>query len=454
MANQEHWLFDRIRSHAEKPALVSKGQNYSYADLSNVAELSFTQVVSDFPAGAVVILQSDYSFQSVALFLALLKNCNIIVPVATALEEEVQLRIQESYADYCVTPHENGSYRYTKINNDTSKHPLITKIIGEGHAGLILFSSGSVGKPKAMIHDLTTLALTFANKRQKSICMMVFLMFDHIGGMNTLLNALSMGSHMVFPDIREPDHVAGLIEKYKVRVLPASPTFLNLMVMASVQEKRDLSSLRMITYGTETMPQTLLNRLKELFPRTRLLQTFGTSETGIANVISKSSSSAYMRIEDPNCEHKIVNGELWLRSKTQISGYLNASSDSFTEDGWFNTGDLVEVNENGFFKVVGRSNEVINVGGEKVLPSEIEGVLLQMSEIDDCVVYSKPNAITGQTVAANIVTCDPIAPRELRKLIRFFCRERLAAYKVPTTVKIIDHVDFSARFKKVRKNNG
>lgn len=454
MADKENWLFEKIRAHADKPALVSQNQEYTYAELADVAGHFIDQMAADFPPGAVIILQSDYNFRSIALFLALLENRNIIVPVATGLEEEIRQRIQESYADFIVKPVEDGGYSFEGTGNDGPKHPLINKIVGQGHAGLVLFSSGSVGKPKAMIHDLTQLALTFFDKRQKSITMLVFLMFDHIGGLNTLLNALSMGSRMVFPDVREPDHIAGLIERYQVQVLPASPTFLNMMVMTSVHEKHDLSSLRMITYGTETMPETLLSRLKALFPKTRLLQTFGTSETGIANVKSQSSSSAYMQIEDPNCEHKIVDGELWLRSKTQISGYLNASSDSFMENGWFNTGDLVETNADGYFKVVGRSKEVINVGGEKVLPSEIEGVLLEMSQIDDCVVYSKPSAITGQTVVANVVVSAPIEPRELRKLIRVFCGQKLAAYKVPTVVSIVDHVEFGARFKKVRKNNG
>jgi len=66
---------------------------------------------------------------------------------------------------------------------------------------------------------------------------------------------------------------------------------------------------------------------------------------------------------------------LWLKSKTQIMGYLNAPMDSFTEDGWFKTGDLVEVTDDGYIKIIGRSKEVINVGGEKVLPAEVESII-------------------------------------------------------------------------------
>ena len=155
------------------------------------------------------------------------------------------------------------------------------------------------------------------------------------------------------------------------------------------------------------MPESLLNRIKAAFPDTALIQTFGTSETGISQTISRSSSSTLIKFDDPNTEYKIVEGELWLRSKSQILGYLNHEMSRFTEDGWFKTGDLLEpANEKegeGFFRIVGRKQEIINVGGEKVTPSEVESTLLEMPEIADCLVYPETNALTGQIVAAEIV---------------------------------------------------
>ncbi|MCG6428237.1 AMP-binding protein, partial [Vibrio parahaemolyticus] len=141
---------------------------------------------------------------------------------------------------------------------------------------------------------------------------------------------------------REPEEVAQLIEKEKVNLLPASPTFLNMMLIADVHRRFNLRTLRMITYGTEAMPESLLLRLKKELPRVKFLQTFGTSETGIAQTSSRSSDSLEIKIDDPNQEYKIINGELWLKSKTQILGYLNHDMSGFSDDGWFKTGDLVE----------------------------------------------------------------------------------------------------------------
>lgn len=452
MDKATHWLIDRLADLKDQIALIIDGQEYSGAELAHQATRYQNEIAQNIAPKSVVLLQSDYSFLSIAFFLALLSKGHVAVPTITDLQTEIDVRVKESYTDYIVGDLTEDGYAATSVATPLTRHKLIDEILDSDHAGLILFSSGSEGKPKAMIQDLTQLAETFRAKRPKPIAMIVFLMFDHIGGINTLLNALCMGSKMVIPAKRQPEDVAALIEAHKVKILPASPTFLNLMLMASVQEKYDLSSLRMITYGTEPMPASLLSRLKELFPRVKLLQTFGTSETGIASVRSQSSSSLFMQIEDPNCEYKVVDGELWLRSKTQIAGYLNTESDRFKNDGWFNTGDMVEQNDDGYFRIIGRTKEIINVGGEKVLPAEVENLLLQMPEVEDCLVFARPNFITGQTVCAQVTTAAEISKRELRKLIRVFFADKTAAYKVPTQIEIVDAVQFSDRFKKMRIN--
>jgi acyl-coenzyme A synthetase/AMP-(fatty) acid ligase len=250
-----------------------------------------------------------------------------------------------------------------------------------------------------------------------------------------------MGACLIIPKNKEPKTICELIQNYKIMVLPSSPTFLNLILISGEHKNYDLSALRMITYGTETMPQSLLLRLKEQFPKVKFLQTFGTSETGISTTASKSSESLYMKLDDANCEYKIVDNELYLRSSTQVLGYLNASMDAFTKDGWFKTGDLVETSEEGFIKIIGRSKEVINVGGQKVLPAEVESVILSIPFIDDCMVYGVSNAITGQTVVCDVVLSKN--DENIKKTIRAFCKDKLDAFKIPTKVNVVEKTNFS-----------
>ena len=442
------FILDKFKSFNSKNAIVFEDRIYTYEE--------FVKQIKDYKdildkhniSSKVVVILGDYSFYNLALFFALYENKNIIVPITSNIKKVQDDFIKESFCEIIIkTDEKNLLIQNLKT---TFSHNMIDNLREKNSSGLILFSSGSTGKPKAMIHNLDTLIDSFKDKKEKSMNMLVFLMFDHIGGLNTVFNALCMGACLIIPKIKDAKTICELIEKYKIMVLPSSPTFLNLILISEEYKNYDLSSLRMITYGTETMPQSLLLKLKEVFPKVKFLQTFGTSETGISTTSSKSSNSLFMKLEDINGEYKIVENELWLRSKTQVLGYLNASMDSFTSDGWFKTGDLVEV-DGEYIKIIGRAKEVINVGGQKVLPSEIESIILEMEEISDCMVYGEKNAITGQTVVCDVVLNKNI--ENIKKRVRVFCKDRLEAYKIPTKVNVVDKTNFSDRFKKIRRKD-
>ncbi len=444
-----NWLIEKIKERGEQTAVIFKEKEYTYGGLACRIEEYVGLLLMRIPHGAVVAIVSDYSFESIAMFFALYENRNIIVPITTKVTTEIEDRVRVAKCEYRICL-QGTDVQILEEPQTSERYELVSRLVGQGRAGLILFSSGSTGVPKAMIHDLDNLIDSYRNKKGKNLVFLIFLMFDHIGGLNTLLNCLAMGVTMVFPEDRNPESVARLIEKYKVNVLPASPTFLNLLLISGAQERYDLSSLRMITYGTEPMPDSLLVKLKATFERVKFLQTFGTSETGITQTSSKSSTSTYIKIDDPETEYKIVEGELWLRSKTQIMGYLNFSMERFTEDGWFKTGDMVETTEDGYIKIVGRNKEIINVGGEKVLPSEVESVLFQMPGVLDCLVYPESNPITGQMVVAKMLFKESVKPSEAKKQVTEFCKTRLAKYKIPVKVVLMTESEYSERFKKKR----
>ena len=440
-------MIDKFKNN-DQTAIIYDGKKYSYNELYIKIKEIESFIKDKIKSGEVVAILADYSFVSIALFFALYENKNIIASITSTSQKEIDGKVKESFSTKIINL-EDEKLVITNIKSEAS-HKIINDLQTSKCAGLILFSSGSTGAPKAMIHNLDTLVDSYGDKKQKQINMLVFLMFDHIGGINTMLNILSMNATMIIPQNRNADDICKLIEEYKIAVLPSSPTFLNLILINRSYEKYDLSSLRMITYGTETMPEGLLNRLKAVFSKVKFLQTFGTSETGIAATSSKSSNSTFMKIDDENLEYKIVDNELWLRSKTQILGYLNRSMESFTNDGWFKTGDLVELDNEGFIKIIGRNKEIINVGGQKVLPSEVESVLLGMDEIEDCLVYGEQNAITGQSVSCDVVLKHGIDDSGFKILVRKFCKDKLDNFKIPTRVNVVQKTEFTERFKKSR----
>jgi acyl-coenzyme A synthetase/AMP-(fatty) acid ligase len=334
---------------------------------------------------------------------------------------------------------------------EPSVHPAFAQLRSQGHAGLVLFSSGTSGRPKVMVQDLAVLLSTYQDRRRNRLPVLALLGFDHIGGLNTLLGALATGSTLVVPADRSASVVAAAMALHRVAVLPASPTFLNLLLVSGEHLAHDLSTLRVITYGTEPMPSGLLARLRLAFPRVRFIQTFGTSETGIIRTESPDADSTFIRIVDPSTEWKVVDDELWLRSRTQIGGYLDArdGAGKFTPDGWFRTGDKVELGPEGTLRVLGRLGEVINVGGEKLMPAEVESVILGLPMVVDCRVSGVPHALVGQAVVAEVVAAAGADPEQLRSEIRNACRRALAAHKVPTRVTFVDAVSGN-RLKKTR----
>ena len=397
-------------------------------------------------AGSVVSLEADFSPRSVAAMLALIERGVVVVPLSSSVdvkkpefrevaEVEVVVRMEED---------EEGTVEET---GREAGHEIFQELRRRGHPGLILFSSGSTGKSKAAVHDFVPLLEKFKVRRNK-MRMITFLLFDHIGGVNTLLYVLSNGGCVVTVPDRSPDRVCHAIEKHRAQILPTSPTFLNLLLLSEAYERHDLSSLELVTYGTEVMPETTLKRCRELFPDVRFLQTYGLSELGILRSKSRSSDSLWVKVGGEGFETRVVDGLLEIRAQSAMLGYLNAES-PFTEDGWFRTGDRVEV-DGEYIRILGRDSEIINVGGEKVYPAEVEGVLQDMPGVAEAVVRGEPNPITGNVVTAQIRLTTPESLPEFRKRMRSYCSERLPRFKIPQKVLVSEESLHGSRFKKMR----
>lgn len=445
-------LLVRFDGLGDRTAVIDREIPYSYRDLADgIRRLEQMLQSRAVRPHDVVILNGDFSFLSIAALLALYLNRNIVIPVVTLTEGTLGTVMEACSPRHLVRVGEDLEIKHIPDAPPTGSYdPLIQA----GASGLVLLSSGSTGTPKAILHNFDAIVAEKLGKRARTggrpSNMLMFLLFDHIGGINSLFGALRVGGTAIVPRRRTPDAICALIEKHEIRLLPTSPTFLNLILIGNYHQEYDLSSLRLITYGTEPMPEGLLTRVNAAFPRARLLQTFGTSETGISTTMSESSRSTFFKIADDNVQYRIVDGELQLKSSTQFLGYLNHPSDSLTDDSWFRTGDLVEENADGFIKIKGRSKEIINVGGEKVLPLELESILLSSPLIDDCLVYGQPNSITGQSVCVDVKPHGDMTRTQLRKHVVEFLTGKVEQFKIPSKVNLIDSAAFSERFKKKR----
>ena len=168
------------------------------------------------------------------------------------------------------------------------------------------------------------------------------------------------------------------------------------------------------------------------------------SEIGILRVKSEASNSLFMKVGGEGVETRVVDNVLEIRSQTRMLGYLNDES-PFDDDGWYNTKDIVE-EHNGYYKVIGRTSEVINVGGLKFMASEVERVALKFEYVELAKAEAKPNPITGQHVELIVQST---SSGEVNKVgLKAFLAEQLPNHMMPKRIKV-GSVSVGHRFKKV-----
>jgi len=442
------WLHDRMAESPARASMIWRKNTVTYAHLTGlVARARATLDQWGIPRGEIASLEGDFSPGAVAMLLALVDRAAVVVPLTEAVQSHQRsefLDIAEVGARITVDAEDGW---HVEMRQVVPVNPITQTLLASGYPGLVLFSSGSTGKSKAALHNLTTLLEKFKVRRH-TLRSLTFLLLDHIGGQNTLYYLLSNGGTIVSIDRRDPDTVAAAIAEHRVELLPTSPTFLNLLLISDAWKRHDLSSLKRVTYGTEVMPASTLKRLHEILPAAELLQTYGLSELGILRSKSRDSASLWVKVGGEGFETRVVEGILWIRAQSAMLGYLNHPS-PFDADGWFNTGDLVEV-DGEWIRILGRQSEIINVGGQKVYPAEVESILLQLPGVRDVSVCGEKNAITGNIVVARFNLNEEEPLPAFKRRVREFCRGRIEPFKSPAKIEIVSSDQFSARFKKMR----
>jgi acyl-CoA synthetase (AMP-forming)/AMP-acid ligase II len=441
-------LFDRFTTSPESIAFVDRGREFSYGRLVDaMARFGQSLRADGVSRGDVVVVRGDYSPEIVGLLFALMHEGCVVVPLTGEGIVDLETTLSMSQAQWIVDmPADEPSVTPTGMS---ASHRLILGLRSAGDPGLILFSSGSTGAPKAILHDMRLVAEKF-RKPGPSLVAIAFLMLDHFGGINTILAILSGLGTVVTVRDRSVASICDAIQAHRVEVLPTTPSFLNMLVRSDALDRYDLSSLKRITYGTEVMPQQTLDRVRQAFPGVLLQQTYGLSELGVLRSKSREDGSLWVRVGGDGFQTKVVDGVLWIKSDYAMLGYLNAPS-PFDAEGWFNTQDLVEV-DGDWLRILGRDSDLINVAGQKVYPAEVEQAILELPNIKDVAVYGEANPFLGQVVVARVAPFEPETADSLKQRIRRGCAARLAAYMLPTKVLVADGAElYSARLKKRRQ---
>ncbi len=319
---------------------------------------------------------------------------------------------------------------------------------------LIMYTSGTTGKPKGILLNYKHLTgspqamhhFVDLTDQDVKICAIPL---SHIGGFIYIQNCLLFGITLILMDRFNPVKFLSLVQEHKVTCFHIVPPMYNALLTLKSIDKYDLSSLRwVVVFGAPSSPE-IMARFHKYCPNARLLNGWGMTETCPPNTVTPLDSDNIASVGKvvPHCTIKIVDDEgnslpIGESGEIVISGWIvmdcyykdpEATALAKREDGLY-TGDIGRFDEEGFLYIVGRKKEMIKVGGQIVYAPEIENVLQQNEQIAEAAVIGVSDEMRGEVVKAFVVLQEGVDLGEDE--IRFFCKDRLANFKVPQHVEI------------------
>lgn len=333
----------------------------------------------------------------------------------------------------------------------------------------LMYTSGTTGWPKGVMathlniwHNSTEFGKV--HFRPDDVIMVATPIFHCWGLINGTFGMLSRGGTVITVERFYPDQALSDIERLKPTVFQGVPPMYNLLLKQPDLEKRDISSVVFCLSAATKMPENLIRQVEEKL-KWRYAEAWGLTEVSCVG-----TTSPYTETRIGSCgkgmddaEIKVVDeqgdtlppgkqGELCVKGTCVTKGYLNkpdATQEVFDSEGWFHSGDIAYMDEDGYAYIVDRKKDMINVGGEKVFPSEVEDMMLEHPKIKDLVIVGIPDDLKGEAPKAFIQLKEGETATE--EEIRQYCKGLMAPYKVPVSVEFLEEIPRSASGKALRR---
>jgi long-chain acyl-CoA synthetase len=333
----------------------------------------------------------------------------------------------------------------------------------------LMYTSGTTGRPKGVMathlniwHNAVEFGKVHFNPQDT--IMVATPIFHCWGLVNGTFGMLSRGGTVITVERFYPEKTLDDIERLKPTIFIGVPPMYNLILKQPDLSRRDLSSVVFCLSAATKMPENLIHQVQEKM-NWRYAEAWGLTEVSCVGATSpytetrigscgRGMADAQMKVVDPNGRTLPPGeqGELCVRGTCVTRGYLNkpeATQQVFDAEGWFHSGDIAYMDEEGYAYIVDRLKDMINVGGEKVFPSEVEDMMLAHPRIKDVVVIGIADELKGEAPKAFIQIKE--GETATAEEIRAFCKAKMAPYKVPVAVEFIDEIPRSAAGKALRR---
>lgn len=490
----------------DKEAVVFGQQSYTYRELNEAVDALAASIYGlGIRKGDRIALDLPNWPEFIISYFAAAKLGVIIVPLNTRLQEnEIEYVLNNAEVSLVITAFEfagcelvqmfdrlkaktpslkhtvvvgqeplEGMLSFTELIRSGATVPEPEVVVGLEDVFSIIYTSGTTGKPKGAMLTHANLVMVGAYTAELMECneqdrfLIVVPVFHIFGLCPSILSCIASQATAVLMDTFKAEDVLRTVEKERITVHHGVPTMFILELNHPNFSKYDLSSLRTGIIAAAPCPVEIVKKIRTDMG-CNICVAYGLTETSPTLTITRFDAPDILRAETvgqamPGVEIKIVDdarksvslgqvGELACRSYGLMKGYFRnpeASETSIDEEGWFYTGDLATLDEQGYVRIVGRKKEMIIRGGFKIYPREVEEVLYTHPAVQEVAVVGLPNPVLGEINCACIKLKDgtQTTPEE----IVAFCKGKLADYKMPDQVLLRDSFPMTAsgKIKKV-----
>lgn len=307
---------------------------------------------------------------------------------------------------------------------------------------LTLYTSGTTGRPKKVRHNLHSLTrgVQVSEKYKNNIWAFAYNP-THLAGLQVFFQAFYNKNPLIFVFDMDRKLIEETLNRFQVTHISATPTFYRTVIPYF---KNTVETIQRVTTGGEKYDETFENQLQKYFPNAKIRNVYALTEAGSLF----SAKGEIFKISD-RIKDKIKINE---NNELLIHKSLLGESEYFQlENDWYKTGDIVQKIDDNHFKFISRKSEMINIGGYKVNPHEVENEIKKIDNVVDALVSARKNKITGNILTAQITLNENVDKKEMEQKIINHLRNKLQEWKIPRIIRFVDEIKLTRTGKKVRE---